>query len=119
GPRGASALIISTSRGPEARRTSRAALWTDPRLASYPARVLRALVLISVASLASAAAAQPARPGPTIALGGDVLYEAPLDYQLRARAHTIGREAALREVFSELTPALSGADLAVVNLEVP
>ncbi|HHH28967.1 MAG TPA: CapA family protein, partial [Polyangiaceae bacterium] len=61
----------------------------------------------------------PERRGPQIVFGGDVLYDAPLAYQLRRRARAIGRRAAYREVFADLAPALRTADLAVVNLEVP
>lgn len=59
------------------------------------------------------------RAGPTIAFGGDVLYDAPLAYQLRRRARAVGMEGAYREVFADLAPALTAADLAIVNLEVP
>ncbi|MEC7524924.1 MAG: CapA family protein [Myxococcota bacterium] len=65
----------------------------------------------------SPAAAQ--RPGPQLALGGDVLYDAPLDYQLRRRAREVGRAQALREIFVDLAPTLAQADLALVNLETP
>jgi hypothetical protein len=59
------------------------------------------------------------RRAPTIALGGDVLYDGPLAFQLRMRGREVGRSGAYREVFADLAPALSSADLAVVNLEVP
>jgi poly-gamma-glutamate synthesis protein (capsule biosynthesis protein) len=64
-------------------------------------------------------AAARSGPGPTLALGGDVLYDAPLAYQLRRRAREVGRPAAYREVFADLAPSLRAADLSLVNLEVP
>ena len=42
--------------------------------------------MIALIACARPAHAQRGRPGPTLALGGDVLYEAPLAYQLRQRA---------------------------------
>lgn len=78
-----------------------------------------ALVVASGARAQTARAQTDGEAGPTLAFGGDVLYDAPLHYQLGHRARTVGREAALREVFVDLTPHLQGADLAVVNLEVP
>jgi len=78
----------------------------------------RWLVVVWVAGVCpSLAIAQP--EGPTIAFGGDVLYDAPLAYQIRRRARDVGREQAYREVFADLAPSLASADLAVVNLEVP
>ncbi|GAB5544910.1 MAG: hypothetical protein SangKO_046700 [Sandaracinaceae bacterium] len=73
--------------------------------------------LFLLPALPSVAEAQ--RTGPRIALGGDVLYDGPLDYQLRRRARVVGRAQAYREVFADLTPTLSGADFALVNLESP
>lgn len=60
-----------------------------------------------------------AQDGPTIALGGDVLYDSPLAYQLRARGRSVGRREAYREVFADVAAALGPADLSIVNLEVP
>ncbi len=80
--------------------------------------VRRGLALFGCLLVTATASAQT-RPGPVLAFGGDVLYDAPLAYQLRRRAREVGREAAYREVFSDLAPTLAAADLAVVNLEVP
>lgn len=57
--------------------------------------------------------------GPSLALGGDVLYDGPLEVQLQWRARAVGRARALEEVFADLAPSLQAADLAIVNLEVP
>ncbi len=76
-------------------------------------------VPIAAVVLALAAHAHAQAPGPRIAIGGDVLYDAPLVYQLRHRAREVGRARALEEVFSDLAPALREADLAIVNLETP
>lgn len=75
--------------------------------------------LLLWAWMPSVGLAQPRGEGPTLVFGGDVLYDAPLAYQLRHRARRIGRDAAYREVFSDLSDSLTSADLAVVNLEVP
>ncbi len=74
-----------------------------------------------VAALAVLALSAPVRAqeGPSIAFGGDVLYDAPLAYQLRHRAREIGRARALAEVFADLSATIGAADLAIVNLEVP
>jgi hypothetical protein len=77
---------------------------------------VRVLCLASILAVAAVARAQD---GPTIALGGDVLYDSPLAYQLRARGREVGRSEAYREVLSDLRPAIDSADLAIVNLEVP
>ena len=83
---------------------------------------MRALVfLFFVASLAHA---QPREPrdgdaGPTLALGGDVLFEAPLAYQMRRRIDEVGERAAWAEVLGDLAISLREADLALVNLETP
>ncbi|MCC6872894.1 MAG: CapA family protein [Sandaracinaceae bacterium] len=83
---------------------------------------MRALVLLF--SVASLAYAQPREPrdgdaGPTLALGGDVLFEAPLAYQMRRRIDEIGERAAWAEVLGDLAIARREADLALVNLETP
>ncbi len=82
-------------------------------------RTVASLCLAVSLSLCSPLSRAQGQAGPTIAFGGDVLYDAPLAYQLRRRARAIGREAAYREVFLDLAPTLRGADLAVVNLEAP
>ncbi len=64
------------------------------------------------------AIAQPTA-GPTLAFGGDVIYDAPLGYQLRQRTRQVSRTDAYREVFADLAPVLRAADLTVINLEVP
>lgn len=79
----------------------------------------RALLLIALLISPAAPAAGQERPGPTLAFGGDVLYEAPLAYQIRHRARRVGLQQTYREIFRDLAPSLREADLAVVNLEVP
>ncbi|MGF1467681.1 MAG: CapA family protein [Sandaracinaceae bacterium] len=81
-----------------------------------------ALLAASVGLLATLAGAQPpAEPaaGPTLAFGGDVLYDGPLDYQLRRRPSDAARADALRRVLGDAEEVLAAADLAVVNLETP
>lgn len=87
-----------------------------------------ALVTLTTVALAVLALAPPgARSGaahaqrpsaPTLALGGDVIFDAPIAYAID-RFFDDATEAALRELVSELAPALGRADLAIVNLECP
>lgn len=79
----------------------------------------RSVVLILALSLTPPLAAAQDASGPLLALGGDVLYDAPLAYQIRHRADEVGSEEAWREVFADLAPSMRDADLTVVNLEVP
>lgn len=58
------------------------------------------------------------RSGPTLALGGDVIFDGRIVYAIE-RFYDHSAEPALRELLSELAPTLAGADLSVINLECP
>jgi poly-gamma-glutamate synthesis protein (capsule biosynthesis protein) len=85
------------------------------------------LALATVASLTtprSTADAQPrAASAPavtlTIALGGDVIFDAPVEYVLRARGSREDDPLAYAELFEDVRAPLDRADLAIVNLETP
>jgi poly-gamma-glutamate synthesis protein (capsule biosynthesis protein) len=77
----------------------------------------RLAVVVAVAIAAAAASAQDAA-GPTLALGGDVIFDAPILYAID-RFFDDRTEPALEELFAEIAPALTAADVAVVNLETP
>ena len=55
----------------------------------------------------------------TLALGGDVIFDAPIEYVLRARGHSAEDAASYDELFADLRGPLAAADLAIVNLETP
>lgn len=67
------------------------------------------------ASLVSPAQAQ--EEGPSLLLGGDVIFDDPIDYALRQMHASRDEPASYRSLFEEL--ALGDADLTVVNLETP
>lgn len=81
---------------------------------------MRSLLIGMLLASPSLALAQPSHGSPpTLALGGDVLYDAPLAYQVTHRAREVGRREAYREVFRDLRRLFAEADFALVNLEVP
>ncbi len=80
---------------------------------------LEGLAALVVLAWLLAPAVSDAQAGPTLALGGDVIYDGALAYQLRHRARDVGRRQAYREVFADLAPTLRRADLALINLETP
>lgn len=55
----------------------------------------------------------------SIALGGDVIFDGPISYALGARDASEDDAASYAELFRDLVPSLSRADLALVNLETP
>lgn len=75
-----------------------------------------ALATLALAALGPAGAQEG--EGPILALGGDVIFDGPILYAID-RFHDDAAAPALRELLSELAPALRSADLAVVNLECP
>ncbi|GAB4212105.1 MAG: hypothetical protein OHK0013_34470 [Sandaracinaceae bacterium] len=80
---------------------------------------LIAIATVLVGTLCgSRVCAQPATTI-TIALGGDVIFDAPIEYVLRARARPPDDASAYDEIFEDLQPRLASADLAIVNLETP
>ncbi len=80
------------------------------------------LTFLAAAPLALAAAeghAQSRAVELTLALGGDVIFDAPIEYVLRVRARSEDDPHAYDELFEDLAGPLSHADLAIVNLETP
>ncbi|MBX7196136.1 MAG: CapA family protein [Sandaracinaceae bacterium] len=55
----------------------------------------------------------------TLALGGDVIFDAPIEYVVRTRGAHDDDPRAYDELFADLAPRLTSADLAIVNLETP
>lgn len=55
----------------------------------------------------------------TLALGGDVIFDAPIEYVLRARGASPDDARSYEELFADLRGPLEDADLSLVNLETP
>ncbi|MBN8609425.1 MAG: CapA family protein [Deltaproteobacteria bacterium] len=89
------------------------------------ARVLRtaaSLTLLACTLLVGGHAARAQRvtnESFTLALGGDVIFDAPIEYVLRARGHSAEDPASFEELFADLRGPLTAADFAIVNLETP
>ncbi|WP_169791445.1 CapA family protein [Sandaracinus amylolyticus] len=77
----------------------------------------RAVVLAALVLALAPVRAQDA-DGPELALGGDVIFDGHITYAIE-RFFGDAPGPALRELLAETTPALSRADLAIVNLETP
>jgi len=81
-----------------------------------PAAAL-AIALMSLVGPA-AAWAQP-KPGPTLAFGGDVMFDSPTRRAVSRVAAEVGEAEAFRLMFADVAPALRAVDVAFVNLETP
>jgi poly-gamma-glutamate synthesis protein (capsule biosynthesis protein) len=55
----------------------------------------------------------------TVALGGDVIFDAPIEYVIRTRGLSPDDARSYDELIADLRPPLSAADIAIVNLETP
>jgi len=55
----------------------------------------------------------------TLVLGGDVIFDAPIEYALRRTDRPREDASSYAPIFEDLRPVLSSASLAVVNLESP
>lgn len=86
----------------------------DPRL------VTRQRVAIVTSALLALAAALPGAAqsaGPTLLLGGDVIFEAPIEWALDQMHRSRDAAASYASLFDDLD--LDDADLTIVNLETP
>ncbi len=81
-------------------------------------RVARALSLVTLAFVALALRARAQAPL-TLVLGGDVIFDAPIEYALRRTDRPRDDAASYAPIFEDLAPVLRSASLAVVNLETP
>jgi hypothetical protein len=63
--------------------------------------------------------AQDAASELTLVLGGDVIFDAPIEYALRRTERSRDEPTAYAPVFEDLGPVLAAADYAIVNLETP
>ena len=63
--------------------------------------------------------AQDADSELTLVLGGDVIFDAPIEYALRRTERSRDEPTAYAPVFEDLGPVLAAADYAIVNLETP
>ena len=87
-----------------------------------PSRSVSALLLgLSTLALSATTAAERAVVPRelVLALGGDVIYDAPVEYVVRTRGDDPTRPESYAELFDEMRPLLTRADLAIVNLETP
>jgi hypothetical protein len=82
---------------------------------------LRLAPLVFALTLAGALAHAQAPPSTsfTVALGGDVIFDAPIEYVLRTRGLSPDDVRSYDELVADLRAPLSQADLAIVNLETP
>lgn len=84
-------------------------------------RLPAALGLVALAVIAAAAWARGvAQEDPiTLVLGGDVIFDNPIEYALRRTGRSREDAASYAPLFSDIAPSLAAADYAVVNLETP
>ena len=82
---------------------------------------LRLAPLVFALCLAAALAHAQVPPSTsfTVALGGDVIFDAPIEYVLRTRGLSPDDVRSYDELVADLRAPLSQADLAIVNLETP
>ncbi len=80
---------------------------------------MRRLALLAALLACSIAPSRALAQSFTLALGGDVIFEAPLSYALRARRAADDDPRSYDELFEALRGPLERADLAIVNLETP
>ncbi|WP_236606655.1 CapA family protein [Sandaracinus amylolyticus] len=78
----------------------------------------RHAVVLAALLLALAPVRAQDETGPELALGGDVIFDGHITYAIE-RFFGDAPAPALRELLAEMGPALSRADLAIVNLETP
>lgn len=92
---------------------------------AWPTWLLR-LGLLSLASTGTwgftahrTVAAQAEDAGPVLAFGGDVIFDAPIEYALRRTGSARDAASSYAPIFEDVAPVLAAADLAIVNLETP
>jgi hypothetical protein len=73
--------------------------------------------MLSVAASTEARVAPPQEL--VLALGGDVIYDAPIEYVVRTRGDDPSLPASYADLFEDMRPLLTRADLAIANLETP
>ena len=75
---------------------------------------------LSAATLAGVAHAERAAPRELVlVLGGDVIYDAPIEYVVRTRGADPNVAESYRDLFEDMRPLLTRADVAIANLETP
>lgn len=75
---------------------------------------------LSAATLVGVAHAERAAPREVVlVLGGDVIYEAPIEYVVRTRGADPNLPESYRDLFEDMRPLLTRADVAIANLETP
>lgn len=75
---------------------------------------------LSAATLVGVAHAERASPREVVlVLGGDVIYDAPIEYVVRTRGADPNLPESYRDLFEDMRPLLTRADVAIANLETP
>jgi poly-gamma-glutamate synthesis protein (capsule biosynthesis protein) len=83
-----------------------------------PLRLAPLLLALTLAATLAHAQVPPSTSF-TVALGGDVIFDAPIEYVLRTRGLSPDDVRSYDELVADLRAPLSQADLAIVNLETP
>jgi len=81
-----------------------------------------AAACLGAATLACASWVHAERASPhelVLVFGGDVIYDAPIEYVVRTRGDDPHLSASYRDLFEDMLPVLRRADIAIANLETP
>jgi poly-gamma-glutamate synthesis protein (capsule biosynthesis protein) len=84
------------------------------------ARLRLTSLALGITALGSVALSAGGAQAPlTLVLGGDVIFDAPIEYALRRTDRPREDASSYAPIFDDLRPVLSAASLAIVNLESP